>query len=1002
MKPSPSLSLGVALLPALALAQTADMPSPPTNLVARPAIFNVTTDILNAGVEPFTSTSPGFGNSLKRAGKGGFEPLSFRNLYTVGQDSPDRVYVSSAGGLSNYDSNASGYLDGAEVRVYRVVNGAINLVRSDHVIEGGSVIEDWASAMSSGIIKPTETSALYAWEDWTRPGAERWYSVSTVNADGVRTHATRPVKLTFTKAPRGTKIDNNTFAFRAPATPRGVSTAASVENLRAEVGGDGVVRFTWDAPADTTGLVGYALHYTDTDPATHRGTYLQLSRRAATPEETIKTGDMVIVAKEMIPMRLEYFSNRMGGLTTTIANWLPAGVPNALVLDQDAWRLVPHAADTPVEDGGKTYFEMTVKSGESHKVGHHGIPDISTTSQNYYPVPAAAEYTMEVWMKADRADAPPVVFEYDGDRRVGGFLQPHPIQVGTTWKKYTHTFMGSPTAEGQHAYLVLTATGPATYSFDNFRVYRSDAAYLDYTPEEYARLKNSGMAAYRTHHPIKTKTSTYSMEQFTGPNGTVEGVAKGVSLGGVLNTIHQAGLRPWLQIEFHMSPEEWLGFAEFIAAPYDPAVDTPQTKPWAYKRHQQGRAEPWTDAFDRLYFEISNETWNRIFRPWVFGPMTDGATGKPVPRGAVYGLFHDYVVGILRTSPWWTEEIDAKFIHVMCGWAISSYNAEIASATRTGDFITVGAYNGGWDEGEGVPRQRPASYFNLLNFANQNTLPRSQALLARAVEWERDTGRRFGIGTYEAGPGYSLNGLNNARVTREQAAEQELVMKSKVAGVANLDAFLAMAANDFDLQNYFTFSEGDYFTSHARTHQGGHAHPSWLYLELFNREATGDMLLVKTQSTPTLDLPAYRRRQAIEGAPTVAAYATRDGDRVNVFLVSRRFAEFPAGEGDGHTPTGLQLPFTKADKITLHRATGAPEDHNLDGEKVRLESVPVSPAALGSDGRFVVGPDTGGDARGLPPAEVYLYVFEGTDIGAPGKALTREEITRLPLTFTGE
>ena len=211
-----------------------------------------------------------------------------------------------------------------------------------------------------------------------------------------------------------------------------------------------------------------------------------------------------------------------------------------------------------------------------------------------------------------------------------------------------------------------------------------------------------------------------------------------------------------------------------------------------------------------------------------------------------------------------------------------------------------------------------------------------------------------------------------------------------------------MAANDFDIQNYFTFGEGDYFTSHARPQKGGHAHPSWLYLELFNRAAVGDMLLVKTDSVPTLDIPAFKRRKAIEGAPTVAAYATRDGDRVNVFLVSRNYPGYPEGFGDGYTPAGLRLPFTKADKITLHRATGAPEDHNLDGEKVRLAAVPVPPAARRPAGRFVVGPETGGDARGLPPAEVYLYVFEGTNIGAPGKALTREEITRLPLTFTGE
>ena len=987
--------MSAVILPAAALAQKSDSPSAPGNIVERPAIFTVTTDVLNPGLEPFTVTGGGFGNTLKRPGKGGFEPFSFRNQLTAGQDSPDRIYVGGGGGLSFFDSFASGYLDGAQVRVYRVTNGAFKLVRTDLVPKGGTIIEEWRQ--TGPVIPPGSTAGQYRWDDWTRPGAERWFTVLALNADGTPSKAPASIKLGFAKADKNAKAENATIPFQAPRKPSGAPAPAPVSDLKAIQNPDGIVQLTW-TPSATPGVIGYKIAYSDTDPASHRGAYIQLARRPASPEEAIRQGDMIIVAKDMAPFPPEYLSNRLGGLDNSMRGLLPAGLPNALTFDSASWRLAPHPADTPVEDAGKTYLEMTVKAGESRKVGLSGIPDISTTRQTYYPVPDRTEYTMEVWMKADRADAPPVVFEYDGDKNVGGFVQPHPMQVGTTWKKYVHTFMGEPSDKGHHAYLVLTATGPATYSFDNFRVFRSDTAFLDYGKRDYDRLRDSGMMAYRTHHSIKTGTGTYSMEQYLGPNGGVEGVVMGTSLGGVLSMIQKAGLRPWLQIEFHMAPDEWLGFAEYMAAPYDPKKDTPQSKPWAYKRYRQGRSEPWTDAFDHLYFELANETWNSLFAPWTFQSMPDSATGKNVDRGRVYGLMQDHVVGILRSSPYWTKTVDAKFSYMMGGWAIGSYNTEIA-ATKTGDYITIAAYNGGWDAGEGPPRRNPASFFSVLNFANQSAIPGSRTLLENAIKWEAETGRHFKIGTYEAGPGYALNGLNNAQVTREQAAEQEAVMKSKAAGVATLDTFLAQAAYDFDIQNFFTFSEGSNWTSHVKSYAGGYAHPSFLYLSLFNREGTGDMLRVSADSVPTVDLPVFKRRKAVDGAPSSAAYATRRGDRVNLFVLSRRYPGYPAGSGEGYTPFGLRLPFTKATKITLHRLTGAPDDTNLDGEKVREETVAVAPSALKPDGKFVIGAETGGDARGLPPAEAYLYVFEGTDIKGPGKELTRQEIVAQPTTF---
>ncbi len=266
-----------------------------------------------------------------------------------------------------------------------------------------------------------------------------------------------------------------------------------------------------------------------------------------------------------------------------------------------------------------------------------------------------------------------------------------------------------------------------------------------------------------------------------------------------------------------MSPEEWLGLVEFMAAPFNPKTDTLGAKPWAYKRYRQGQTAPWTDAFDQIYFELGNETWNRLFYPWIFDGMTDAVTGAQYTGGQVYGLFQEYVISILRGSPYWQQSnLDKKVKFVVGGWAGLPYGRDAASASPSSHQMTVAGYNGGWDEGEGPPALNAASMFNVLTQVSQSAIPNAEMHAKEVADLNRKRVIPLRMGTYEAGPGYALNGLNNVRVTPEQAREQEQVMKSLAAGTATLDSFLARAYLGFGVQNFFTFTEGEYWSSHAR------------------------------------------------------------------------------------------------------------------------------------------------------------------------------------------
>ncbi len=964
----------------------------PTNYVDRPAVFRVGTDVANADLQPFTITAGAFGNTVFKKDTASFEPTVFRTRLWAADDGENRIPVDPVA-LSQWDSWRSGYLDGADVRVYRFRDNKLHLVRRDKVAPGGTVLSGWKREVDENLIPPGTTEFLDGWADYNRDDVPNFYAVFARDKSGNVSKMSNVVKvMTPPKGKRGGGERNPHRRVRFRRRSDDKTPPPAPRNVRGELRDDGVFVLRWD-PVDDDELAGYFVAQSDVDPAGHEGFFLRLAGKARSEAEKIRKGDLIIVGTKWYTFDRSVRSNRLGDLWRTTREFYPDMMPNEFYPEgspEASWRLVKHADETPVDEPGETYIEMTLGEGVEKQIGSYCL---GGRNGDWYHVPHETPYTVEVWIKADRADAPEVRFDVHGDALPG--VEPIAFQPTAQWKKFTATFQGKGQDKARPTRLALSFQGPATYSVDNFRVYRSDVAFLDYEPRYYERLKHGRMGRFRTHGPIKTGTTTYDMDQFLDAPGTPKGIAKGNTLVQMLRMMSKAEIQPWLQIEFHMSPEEWLALVEYLAAPYEPGTDTPQSKPWAYRRVRQGRPEPWVEEFDEIWLELSNETWNWLFTPWVFEGMIDHATGEKVNRGRVYGAMQEHVIGILRSSPYWTDECERKFAFPVGGWSGSNYGREAIRATPGSNFMTIAAYNGGWDEGEGPPQTNPASYFNVLSQVNQTAIPRALQHLRERVEWRKE-GFQAGLGTYEAGPGYALNGLNGARVSARQAAEQERVMKSKLAGTATLDTFLVRAYYDFDTQNFFTFSEGRTWSSHAKWYRGGQAYPCYLWLEVFNRLALGDMLAVETRSVPTVDTRKYRRRKAIQGAPLAAAYATAKGDRVALFCISRKFAGYPESAGDGYTPFSVELPFEKVSKITLYKLSGEVTDHNIDAERVKLVSQRIPTSAF--DKTFGVHAATGADGRGLPPGEAFLYVFEG--VGMPeGRTLTPSELLEMPVTF---
>ncbi|WP_170844676.1 carbohydrate binding domain-containing protein [Aliiruegeria lutimaris] len=930
------------------------------------AHFVVGHDVVAPDVGPFSATIGAFGNGHFLMPGGGFEPMVFRTMFQASGGSADRI-LASAEMLSNSDSWQNGALDGAEVEILRIESGAFRSVRRSRIAQDGYRVAGWIPLGPGKVVPGGQTQALLSFPTWYRTGVPYYFTIRAVGADGSLSEPAEAAvarrELALPKSGNATRLiglepRSDATRERLPA-PRG---------LRARELETGEIALHWEA---VPGAAGYALYRSDVLPEAHRGAYLQLEE-AGPP---IREGDLVLLRTRFLRAEREkLLSNRIWDSGEPRRDFVPPLVPKwSDEAGGGDWRLVPHPADTPVPDAGQTHLRVTLGAKERFAIGrfnHSGL------AQSWYPVlEPDRSYRFEVWMRGRTPQT--VRFELTGFHASakGGALEPIPFRLTPQWRRYSMDFSVPVVNPGRGAgRMEIVLTGPGEFDIDNFRVFRADAPYLALLPEDVERLAASGMAALRTHGFVRTGRSSYDLEQLTNPAGASSGTEGGNTLPQVLGEFTRLGVDPWLQIEPHLTEAEWIGLAEYLAAPYDPSLDDPARKPWAARRHANGQAVPWTENFKQITLEIGNETWNGLFAPWVFPQMQDAVDGQSYNAGEVYGLYQEYVLSILKRSPYW-DALAPKTRTVLGGraglgdWAGFRYGADAARRSPGSDVLAHAGYIGGWENGAAPEAPTANGLFRVLTHVLQVSLPQAHKQIAAAARIGEARGQAPVMGMYEAGPGYVLDGLNGRRMSPEQTDAQERALKSKAAGTATLDSFLARARLGMRAQNFFLYGDGSHWSSHRRWQHGGQVLPAWELLALFNRVGTGDMLSVRTLAVPVADLPEEKGRQAVQAAPLVDAYATRSGDRVTLMLVSRRVPGLPDAHRDGGKRVMVDLPFKTTQRVTRISQSGQWNSDNLTSREVTLQHQDVPPvSAL---------PHL--EVADLPAGSTIFYVFEGVE-----------------------
>ncbi|MCD6050127.1 MAG: putative glycoside hydrolase family protein, partial [Verrucomicrobia bacterium] len=614
------------------------------------------------------------------------------------------------------------------------------------------------------------------------------------------------------------------------------------------------------------------------------------------------------------------------------------------------------------ENGGATSLRI-------HNPGTHEVSIRQTrfsTPQFYgafYPnlVPGRT-YRMEAWLKQTNVPNGHVRF----------FLSQHyssvqnTFTVGNEWQKFSHLFTAPalPTAQSLSE-ICLAFTGPGTVWVDNLFIYE-DADSNEATFPAFA-LKPVVAQALADYKPgvvriwtgVDTEYWGVTMDDWTQPEPVIGLHWEGdvgrrtpddpYKLPTALKMTRDCGGEPWLIVGSFMTEQEWLDLMEYIAAPYDPAIDTPQSKPYAYRRYSQGQHAPWTDVFPRWHIEYGNELWNPAFQ-WNFG------------TGDLAGQFTEHFFQVAKSSPWYPAVAD-KIRFQANGWLVQAdrttgYGHAASLASPSSDYNNVAIYIGGWEAGIA------AGGTNVTDRGYQDYLLYSPTFIryfmdqhAASRDANAAAGHPYRVSVYEGGPGYA-----NPSPGQPFEPVSETYGKSLAAAVATMDSYLYNSYLGIDPQAYFSFASGYNWSSHSIHANGYHPHVNWQALQLRNQYVTGGMIATHLNAATTMDVPAFLNANgnvqvpAHDDVPLISTYAFKDGNNYSIFVMSRSISNA--------TPVTLRLPFTSITSGTLHKLVGDPRTNNA----VQLTFSPTSEAVMDFTPNYHFM---------LPPAGIYLYVFEG-------------------------
>lgn len=776
-----------------------------------------------------------------------------------------------------------------------------------------------------------------------------------------------------------------------PSEPADVAGAPEPPQNLSAVANDGSVTLTWEASPSADVAAYRVLRSTAPEAEQEERAYLEGDGPALRPH------DYVFIEERWMEFDDSTISPRVRTLSNSEGKpgwpWRPLwGAEEAF-----EFSLEPHGENLPAEffEPGETSLRVDVAEG-SHRLFQvvffgTSVPD--TQEDLFYgQLQPGAQYRMEVWLRQEGLG--------NGGQVSFGYSDGYPsirtdFQVTGEWQRYTYDFT-APERPGNvwHHGHMFEMTGPGVLWMDNARIFRADREETRHQPwtlnpeileallanqpatGRKGALRSFGTMLYNeasldsllNYYAVESKvtvdwfSSIGDNTKFTLPMLMEYAMATGDS--------PETRMRPWLTLQIYFSEEEWGQLIEYLAAPYDPENDTPDSKPYAYRRvqHRGGDTTPWIDEFETIILELGNETWHNAVSGLPFEGY--GPFGAVWQGGLEYGLFYRRLIDSLRATPYWaSENLDEKIVFSAGGGYEASFNegdgtdwyGETA-AQQSVHISSVGhaTYVGPrWETSDVSPETFTDDGVQETLLSHPTGTREDYRQYGRVRDLLASRGFDYDIMAYEGGPsGFALPEAGNPLVS--EAAE--LYGKSLAMAVAAMDSWLDAYHFGWTEQCYYNFGQGPNWNSHTMAADGFRPSPGWLAQTMRNRYASGDLMIVNTESVPEM------LRNETERLPLADCEVFHNNGRWAVIVLSRKL--------DEATPVTINLPAESVESVTLHRLTGDPRANNLEAMTIEIETINLPATAFDAGTQsFTIDENTGGVEGGIPPGSIYLYVL---------------------------
>ena len=297
-------------------------------------------------------------------------------------------------------------------------------------------------------------------------------------------------------------------------------------------------------------------------------------------------------------------------------------------------------------------------------------------------------YRFSVWLKQREMDDPRVRIQM-------GAFRTEIVEVGPEWKEYVFDLpledpaVQLPRRQNMDSRIFIGAYSSGTLWMDRMLVWQTDVEPFAMLPEYVERLREFRPHTLRLWGGYISPTLEYWLGEGHAQLAAGEMGRSGrpvvLPLHRSLQLCVEVGADPWFHLNPLFSLEEHKQLMEYLAGPAD--------SPMGQVRKELGREAPWTEAFEIIYLESANETWNRIMRYEWHG------------RPEFYAAIADRQFRELKASAYYEPE---QFSFILNGWdsqmGAGEWTPRVMRASREGERIDLAGYFGGWEEGA-VPVQ---------------------------------------------------------------------------------------------------------------------------------------------------------------------------------------------------------------------------------------------------------------------------------------------------------